>query len=213
MVSAGTIQPLRNNRIPSITLIHEFSAYIRPISSLRNVGLWSSKLVFSSPLTKEDLLNECKVLHKLQCEVIPQGQCKRPKESKTKINKNDNAWNFHNCLKHRDILILGAGQIQPRKGVDIFIAVASKINKLCPDSKIKFAWIGSGYDPENDFNVSLWLRDQIKRSGLTGQLTILNHSSAYDSLMKRANCFLITSRLDPLPNERLNDSRKTYFMF
>ena len=29
-----------------------------------------------------------------------------------------------------------------------------------------YAWIGSGYDPHNDFNVSIWLEDQIEKSGL-----------------------------------------------
>ena len=62
IVSSGLIQPLRNHGIPVITSIHEFSAYIRPIGSLKNVGLWSSKLIFSSPLTKDDLLSDCKEL-------------------------------------------------------------------------------------------------------------------------------------------------------
>ena len=92
---------IKDNRIPSITLIHEFSAYIRPISSQEMLAFGPANLP-SGLLTKEDLLNECKVLHKLQCEVIPQGQCKRPKESKTKINKDDNM-EFSQLLKHRDI--------------------------------------------------------------------------------------------------------------
>ena len=98
------------------------------------------------------------------------------------------------------MLVLGAGEIQPRKGVDIFIAVARQIKKICPQIKVKFAWIGSGYKPEEDFNVSLWLKDQIKRSGLEHDVMILNHSTQYKNLMQRADLFLITSRLDPMPN-------------
>ena len=74
IVSSGLIQPLRNHGIPVITSIHEFSAYIRPIGSLKNVGLWSSKLIFSSPLTKDDLLSDCKELKNIYTHVLPQVQ-------------------------------------------------------------------------------------------------------------------------------------------
>ena len=82
----------------------------------------------------------------------------------------------------------------------IFLSVTTKIKGKLPSQKIRFAWIGSGYDPESDFNVSLWLEDQIKRAGMEYELTILDHSKAYGELIKRADLFLITSRLDPLPN-------------
>ena len=85
------------------------------------------------------------------------------------------------------------------EGVDYFISVADKIlnNK---DLDIKFAWIGSGYDPYNDFNVSLWLEDQINRAGIGDRMEILDESNAYPGLIERCDLFLVTSRLDPLPN-------------
>ena len=130
-------------------------------------------------------------------------QSKRPNSKARDIStscNNDDAWQLAKNIGNEEILILGAGEIQPRKGVDYFIAVCRKINLQCRNMKLRFAWIGSGFDPENDFNVSLWLNDQIKRSNLDGKLTIVNHSTAYDTLMQRADVFLITSRLDPLPN-------------
>ena len=47
-VSAPFIQPLRSIGVPPITLIHEFSAYIRPLELLNDVGVWSSTMVFAS---------------------------------------------------------------------------------------------------------------------------------------------------------------------
>ena len=41
--------------IPVITLIHEFSAYIRPINVMDTVSLWSSRIVFSSMITLNDM--------------------------------------------------------------------------------------------------------------------------------------------------------------
>ena len=52
-----------------------------------------------------------------------------------------------------------------------------------------------GYDPINDYSVSIWLEDQIIRSGQEEQITILESSIYYHDLIERANLFLL-SRLD-----------------
>ena len=57
IVSAQAIQPIRKNGIPVTTLIHEFGAYIRPRNVVDNVALWSNKLIFSSELTKTDIID------------------------------------------------------------------------------------------------------------------------------------------------------------
>ena len=53
VVSSGCLHPIRRLGIPTITLIHEFSSYIRPKSEVSTVGLWSNILVFSTELTKK----------------------------------------------------------------------------------------------------------------------------------------------------------------
>ena len=203
IVSASYIQPLRRSGIPVITLVHEFSAYIRPIELLSNVGLWSNRLIFSSKLTSDDLMKQNPQLKRTQNEILPQGYCKEVLLATTQSRQEkteDEATKYLEELKSDDILILGAGQIQPRKGLDLFVSVAFYIKERFPNQTIKFAWIGDGYDPTNDFNVSLWIKDQIERSGLKNQLRILKGSHEYKRLMRRCNIFLMTSRLDPLPN-------------
>jgi hypothetical protein len=117
-----------------------------------------------------------------------------------KASSPDQASTFLAGLDPDAVLIIGAGVVQPRKGVDLFIAVADQLRSHCPGVPLQFAWIGSDYAPLYDFSVSLWLEDQIQRSGLAGQLHMLDHSPAYGALLERANLFLMTSRLDPLPN-------------
>ena len=112
----------------------------------------------------------------------------------------DKAQLFLNSMDDDKILIIGAGAIQPRKGVDLFISVAAKIKKGIKNQSVIFAWIGAGYDPINDFNVSLWINDQVIKCELSNDLVILDNSPAYERLMERADYFLMTSRLDPLPN-------------
>ena len=103
-------------------------------------------------------------------------------------------------LDANTIFIMGAGVVQPRKGVDLFVAAAARIKQKLVDKKIIFAWIGAGYDPVNDFNVSIWVNDQIQKYELADDLLIMDHTPCYGELMKRADFFLMTSRLDPLPN-------------
>lgn len=203
VVSAPFIQPLRSIGVPTVTLIHEFSAYIRPLELLNDVGIWSNNMVFSSQLTRNDVLRSCPQLRRAAIAVLAQGPCKRPnrpgRQTPPRPGSSDAAA-FLEGLDSDTVLILGAGEVQPRKGVDLFIAVADQMRSQCPDRRLKFVWIGSGYDPLYDFSVSLWLADQIQRSNLQGQLHMLDHSPAYGALLERANLFLMSSRLDPLPN-------------
>ena len=201
IVSAESIQPIRSLGIPTMTLIHEFSSYIRPREIVNEVGLWSNRLIFSSSLTYEDIVINNQQIKSCKSEVIPQGKCKIPKSIKVKENVHKEAMiEYIQSLKATDILIMGAGEIQPRKGIDLFVSIANQLSEKDKAQKIKFVWIGAGYDPVNDFSVSLWIKDQIERSKLQKTVMILNHTEEYRKLMSRANIVLVTSRLDPLPN-------------
>tara|TARA_B100000674_G_scaffold483848_1_gene488342 strand:+ start:3009 stop:5360 length:2352 start_codon:yes stop_codon:yes gene_type:complete len=203
IVSARSIQPLRNNKIPVMTLIHEFSAYIRPLDLMESVGLWSNRLVFSNELTKQDILENTPEIRNCKMSILPQGKCnnlKKAIEGKGRDNNGAIISGYIKSLDNDTFLILGAGQIQPRKGLDLFVAVANQILKNNKHKQIEFVWIGSGYDPNNDFSVSLWINDQINRSGIEKNIKIFEPAESYGDLMERADIFLVTSRLDPLPN-------------
>ena len=204
IVSAGAIQPIRRLGIPVITLIHEFGLYIRPLDVLEKTLIWSNHLVFSSKLTHDDIKRRCPEIDSKSISILPQGKCTRPTSTKNKTKDSSKGMNqaevFLKKVKNDQVLILGAGEVQPRKGIDLFIATCREMEKLNMENNYIYAWIGSGYDPHNDFNVSIWLEDQIEKSGLKTKLTMLKSSKFYGELMKRADIFLMTSRLDPLPN-------------
>ena len=176
-LSAGAIQPIKKNNIPVIMLVHEFSAY-NPPSVIDIIGTYANYIVYSSNLTKADIEAKYPQIMNVKSKILPQGQCQKvksiKKENRAMVQENiDQAGEYLNEIDKTSILILGAGQIQPRKGVDYFISVADKIIRNNKDLDIKFAWIGSGYDPYNDFNVSLWLEDQINRAGIGDRMVIL----------------------------------------
>jgi glycosyltransferase involved in cell wall biosynthesis len=140
-------------------------------------------------------------------EVMPQGPCALPGAKQdgglTNATLPATETAVEQYLRHLDkdtLLVLGAGTIEMRKGVDLFVEIASRIAKKAQHMKVKYAWIGSGYLPDYDFHLSVWLNDQIHRSGLGDDLTMLDESPAYRDLIKRCDIFVMSSRLDALPN-------------
>ena len=113
IVSARSIQPLRKNKIPVMTLIHEFSAYIRPLNLMESVGFWSNRLVFSNELTKQDILENTPELRNCKTTILPQGKCsitKKGGEGK-KLSNNGRLIKEHiDNLNDNAILILGAAK-------------------------------------------------------------------------------------------------------
>jgi glycosyltransferase involved in cell wall biosynthesis len=206
VVSAPLLEPLRGEGIACLCLVHEFVTYIKPLDVFSEVGLWASRVVCSTPLTWNDVLRHCSHLADVPLAVLPQGRCQLPaagapsSDGAPAYAPEGAAEQFLKQLPNNTLLVLGAGAVQPRKGVDLFVAVADQIRRLAPELPIHFAWIGSGYAPNHDFSVSVWLKDQIERSGLSNQLTMLDESPAYTALIERSDLFVVSSRLDPLPN-------------
>ena len=207
IVSAPFIEPIRSLGIPCLCLVHEYASYVKPLTIFTDVGLWASRLIWPTRLTMNDMLRRCPHLVELPMEVMPQGPCVLPEADQDGGSANTAPLATETVaeryLRHLDkdtLLVLGAGTIEMRKGVDLFIETASHISKNAQGMKVKYAWIGSGYLPDYDFNVSVWLDDQINRSGLGLQLTMLDESPAYRELIKRCDLFIMSSRLDALPN-------------
>jgi len=93
--------------------------------------------------------------------------------------------------------VLGIGSIQFRKGIDLFIACAALVVKTV---RCRFIWIGSGYDPDIENSYAMYLEDQIKRAGLSDCFAFMNETSSLDVAYAHADVFILSSRLDPLPN-------------
>jgi glycosyltransferase involved in cell wall biosynthesis len=66
--------------------------------------------------------------------------------------------------------------------------------------KITFVWLGDGYLPDSDVAYSVYLRDQINRSDLRDTVEILDAVADPEPIYSSADLFLLSSRLDPLPN-------------
>lgn len=202
--SRVVLKALASNFIPTVTLIHEFPAYIRPKSAFVEAMFWSTSTVFSSSVIHQSALREFPHLSESPVHILPQGRCDITFAGKARKSDDEveQALRDHFKLlkKGGKQIILGAGMIQLRKGVDLFIDCATKMLENGGLDDLHFVWIGKGYDPEGDIEYSAYLRDQVLRAGLENHVTFMPETTAINVAYMEAAAVLITSRLDPLPN-------------
>ncbi|MDP9839829.1 glycosyltransferase involved in cell wall biosynthesis [Neorhizobium huautlense] len=187
--------------VPVVSLMHEFAEYVIPQKRVLDMVVGSQMIVFSSSVTAASALN-CNLFNGFRNYlVLPQGKSKIPVTSSIPTSRQ-----LADLLRlqsiERRFLVIGCGFVQIRKGVDIFISTAQRLVQKLGRDKVRFVWVGDGYDPEKDLSYSIWLRDQIVRGGLQDLVTIMPGVSADDleNLYIAADAMLMSSRLDPFPN-------------
>jgi glycosyltransferase involved in cell wall biosynthesis len=195
---------LCNYFVPAISLLHEFAAYTRPRDAFRDALFWSGEVVFSANVTLENALAEYPDLRDRSAHILPQGRCLLPTEFSEEQRQAD-CTHIRRLIRPKGlvedtVIVLGAGSVQLRKGVDLFIECAARVVRTPEGNKCRFVWIGSGYDPENDVGYSVYLADQIRRANLQGHVLFIDETAAIETAYEEADLFLLSSRLDPLPN-------------
>lgn len=205
IVSRGVLPALARRFIPTINLIHEFAAYIKPQNAFLNAGLWAHQTIYSTSMTYENALSVHPELRENVNTIIPQGKCEIPAIIEDSESDLVEDIELKKILDKREyspgsIIVLGVGYVQIRKGVDLFLSCASKTIEKNPKRNIHFLWIGDGYKPEEDTNYSAFLHEQICRSGLEGSVSIVRSTRNIDKVYKAVDMLLISSRLDPFPN-------------
>ena len=199
---------------PCVMLIHEFATYCTEKDAFKDACIWSAKVVLSSPATHIDMKRVFPELKETPIEMLPQGRCQIPghnierepispfKPFRLSSIPELNHWHNSEWLDECS-LIVGSGTLAPRKGADLFISVCNRV--LNRSTKpVLCLWL-AGPDRTSDYKTTrMWCDDQIRRSGIEGHVMIIHAHEHYESLMRRADLFLLTSRLDPLPNVTLD---------
>ena len=191
--------------VPTISLLHEFASYTRPRNAFLDAFFWSSKTVFSTQMTLENALNEYPNVQDFFSDVIPQGKCIIPCEAISADDREVERIRLKLLMRSEGksdsvFVVLGAGSVHLRKGVDIFIECASRVLRSPGGDKCRFVWVGEGYNPDDDVNYSVYLADQIQRAGIEKQIVFTGETKEIEFAYQSADLFLLSSRLDPLPN-------------
>jgi len=200
------LQPLNKHSIPSICLVHEFaSCYTNPLEIFKYTSNWSSEILFSANMVLENALHAAPNFTKKVLSILPQGRCLAPL---SEMKEGDVEEEFSriralmrpNGMSHDSVIVLGAGFVHFRKGVDLFLDCAARVLNSPGGEKCFFIWIGKGFEPSKDAAYSVYLADQIERAGLKERVLFIDETPAIEAAYLEADIFLLTSRLDPLPN-------------
>jgi glycosyltransferase involved in cell wall biosynthesis len=202
IVSRLLVPALAGAFVPVVSLIHEFASYTRPKEVMREGLDWSTQVVFSSDVTAESAKSEHPHLVNRTIHVRPQGRCEVPRATKAVFSAaTPNLREVFRPSGWEDALVvLGAGFVHIRKGVDLFLACAAAVSALNLKRPVRFIWIGSGYDLVDDPGYSAYLAEQIARSGLEGIVAIVDAVEDLEPAYAMSDVFFLSSRLDPLPN-------------
>ena len=203
--SRQVLQGLAECGIPSVILIHEFASYTRPLEAFREAFAWASSVVFSAEITRDNAFLINPELAATPVSVHPQGKCVLPESIKDVSKEGVEKHLFLASVRpehgsRETFVVLGAGAIHLRKGVDLFIDCAARYKRIAKGRSFRFVWIGGGYDPEGDVDYSSYLLDQIQRAELSEHVFFVGETSYIEAAYSNADVFLLTSRLDPLPN-------------
>jgi glycosyltransferase involved in cell wall biosynthesis/predicted nucleic acid-binding Zn-ribbon protein len=204
IVSTPILRPLWENDIPSSHLIHEFSSYTRPETTFNESAFFSAKQIFSSKLVLENALSDYPNLANKSPLILPQGRCLPPLKPQGSNDGMMERARIDSILRppgspENLFVVIGLGTVQLRKGVDLFLECAHKVSKMKSKVPIRFVWFGHGYNVELDGDYSVYLHDQMRRSGIEQMCAITHETDQLDHVYESANLLFLSSRLDPLP--------------
>jgi glycosyltransferase involved in cell wall biosynthesis/SAM-dependent methyltransferase len=203
--SRNVLPGLSRRFVPTLALIHEFATYTRPREAFIQAAFWASTVIFPEEIVRSNVISECPELAGHASVILPQGRCSlHGIEANTVSHAEEReaiARSFRPEHGQADaVVILGAGTVHLRKGVDLFLDCAARIANSNLNGTCRFVWVGGDFDPENDAGYSVYLEDQIQRSGLGEQIAFLGEVTEMEYVYELADILLLSSRLDPLPN-------------
>lgn len=199
--SRDLIDFCNNYSIPTVFLMHEFASYVYAIDSLCTAFDNATEIVFSAPVIEQDAKKAHPALLQRAVHILPQGRCTVPSSYSRQPVIPEVLDELSRVKKAKNLfVVLGAGSVEFRKGVDLFLETASTVQRELYSRDVQFVWIGKGYNPERDKQYSVYLKEQMLRSNFRLQPLFLGELGDLDPIYAIADVLLLSSRLDPLPN-------------
>lgn len=199
--SRGIIEVCARELVPTVFLVHEFGSYVHPRLELIKAFDRSDEIVFPAELVASASVAIYPQLSQRAVRILPQGMSDLPSGDVSLMPPAQAGFLRLATMKAAGVFfVLGAGSVSLRKGVDLFVAAAAATLHANPALEVHFVWIGHGYRPDRDMGYSVYLHEQVERSNLKDKVTFLDEVADLEQVYALADLFLLTSRLDPLPN-------------
>lgn len=191
--------------IPTLLLVHEFAVYAGHFALseyLRDALEVSSEVIFPASIVAQNAEEYFPNLSHRRLQIRPQGLSALPPSRGVRDETRSGELEAlrRQCEQDGAFVVVGMGAIHFMKGVDLFLAVAAAVKRGRQGRPIHFVWVGQGFALQGQTQYPEFLREQVKRSGLIGEVTFVDEVGDLEPLYELADVFLLASRLDPLPN-------------
>lgn len=191
--------------LPSVALIHEFADYTLPSGRVTRAVLAADVAVFSATLLANAAQTEV-ATHRQQRSLNVRVRHQGKLESLGKRSADAVALSVDDIREligapegGKVRIVLGAGQVQTRKGVDTFVQTADEVRRIYGED-VRFVWVGPGYTPDNDIHCAVWVRSAVERLGLENTVFFLPEQPDIEAFYDVCDVMFLSSRLDPFPN-------------
>ena len=137
--SGACVAPLAELGIGSVLLVHEFFGYAGPLDAAIDALLAARAVVFPAALVRDDALHPRTRRRIAEAIVQPQGKCEVPEDADRPVPGRP-AWSTPFAASREEgdaFVVLGAGSVEYRKGVDLFIATAALARRRAPDARMR----------------------------------------------------------------------------
>ncbi len=205
--SRALIEPCAAHAIPIILLLHEFATTVYQRDALRAAFDLATEIVFPAALVAESSFEIHPILRSRPVRIMPQGMSVLPDTGKTSpASLPPILAELAAARAQGAMVVLGAGSVEYRKGVDLFLTTAMRVRRQ--GANIRFLWVGHGYKPDDDMAYSVYLREQVLRSGLQDHMSFLDQVPDLEPVYALADMFFLSSRLDPMPNVTIDAAHR-----
>jgi glycosyltransferase involved in cell wall biosynthesis len=198
--TAPLIAPLAKRGIPSVCLVHEFFNTARPHDRMEGAYGWASHVIFPARVVAESSFAAYPHLASRRgVHIIPQGRVSLPpRPSEARAAAADPRLVIRPIGAEDAFVVLGAGTLNIRKGLDLFVACAAAAKRLEPSLSFRFVWVGERL--RTDLEYLIHLDEQLVRSGMQETVVFMEPVEDLDPIYAAADAFFMCSRLDPQPN-------------
>jgi glycosyltransferase involved in cell wall biosynthesis len=208
--SRVTVEVCAKHSIPTLLLVHEYGSYVWPASALGKALDMATEVVFPAASVARSSMQVHPPLRRRSIRVEAQGMSLLPPSHEEAKQHPQNELIRALVQKRADgtLIVTGAGSVNIRKGVDIFIGVAADVKRLGGNRPIHFLWVGGGYKPSDDMGYSVYLKEQMARSEVEDFITFIDEVSDLEPIYAMSDLFMLASRLDPLPNVSIDAAQR-----
>ncbi|MBG80782.1 MAG: hypothetical protein CMJ39_08770 [Phycisphaerae bacterium] len=192
---ADAAQACRSSDIPVVHLVNELPTTVEANDwedLVLDIGATARRIIFVSHFSRKAFVDRFG-LAESRCAIVHPGWLSHEGDPADKLKVRSR---IRRTLKLPEdaLIVLGCGQIHPRKGVDLFVQVAARTLEQPGTDKVHFVWIGDGTADH-----TRWVNHDVDLLPCRDQIHLIPSKSDIHPYFEAADLYVLSSREDPYP--------------